>query len=339
MSEGKAEYIPTFFVFEISESLNDSSSGRTFGLKIHPPASTSARRDDCRESLLIIDMGGLYCSTTSLTGAAMLHAINGNKSKLYERYLGVRTGILDDSVSGNTTAEDEITSTLFGPLEFMTPSDVWSIAKILLGDAAPKEVDPKEFKLEFWNKLKTENENYIEPDAELIFFQDRKPIVAILLELKWNAFEGKDKDGKYQLDKQWEGFNKYLEGKFRVRGEVLSVYHLFIAKEPAVKNVVEDREQDARNENLICLTWDAVRAALETVAVRAALETVGEGTYSHAVYKWAFLANKFLELATATRPFGGFGLPSTEKTPEGFGAYPEIEFSKLSKRPLFWGDH
>lgn len=167
----------------------------------------------------------------------MLHAIEKNKSKLYERYWGVR----DSFVSGNITAEDEITSTIFGPLEFMTPSDVWCIARKMLGDKAAKDVKPVGFELKFWNKLKSEKENDIEPDAELIFDCGGGEFIAILFELKWNALEGKDKEGRLQLDKQWPEFKLHLKEK-----KNCDCYHLFIAKENAVNAVKGALEKQER---------------------------------------------------------------------------------------------
>lgn len=244
----------------------------------------------------------------------MLHAIEKNKSKLYERYWGLQ----DLSVRGNITAEDEITSTLFGPLEFMTPLDVWFIAEKILGEDKLPTESPTKFELNFWRTL----ENGKEPDAELIFYANNNPILAILFELKWGASEGVDKEGKYQLDTQWEAFRKLHR---------CDAYHLFIAKESAVKKVEEAINKGRENiwgGKLTCRSWDGVRGILDKV--------VKEDGY--AVYRWACLVNNFLQLATATQPFGGFGM-SAEEVPEGFGAYPEIDFSKLTHRPLFWDDH
>lgn len=241
----------------------------------------------------------------------MLHAIEKSKSKSYERYWGVR----DHYERGNIMAEDEITSTIFGPMDFMAVEDVWCIAKKLLGDKAPADITlPSEFKLEFWPIL----ESGIEPDATLVFDWEvggRK--IAILFEMKWNA----SLSGDDQLHKQWHDFSK---------PHVDNAYHLFIAKRNAVK-AVERRFEDQKDENpwgdkLICHTWDDMRAILGKIVE----------VENHVVYRWAQLADKFLLLATGTRPFGGFGVSEAD-APEGFGCYAFPDFSKLTK-PLFWDD-
>lgn len=242
----------------------------------------------------------------------MLHAIEKNKTKQYERYWGVR----DMHDRGNITAEDEITSTLFGPLEFMTPSDVWCIANKLLGDKAPSKGSlPSKFELHFWRKL----ESGIEPDAELVFdWEDGIQRIAILFEMKWNA----PLSGDGQLHNQWSDFNK-LHGD--------NAYHLFIAKESAVKAVrgkLENQEwQNPWGDKLICHTWNEMRAILAGM--------VDED--SRVLNKWAELVDNFIRRATGTRPFGGFGI-SAGDAPDSFGCYSFPDFSALTT-PIFWDDH
>lgn len=255
----------------------------------------------------------------------MLHAIEKNKSKLYERYWGLQ----DSSVRGNITAEDEITSTVFGPLEFMAPSEVWCIVRKILGvNILPEKPPTKlEFKLEFWKRLNREGGSDIEPDAELVFYRDDHKPIAILFELKWNASEG-HKEGVYQLDEQWKAFDRRHNCDAYDRRHKCEAYHLFIAKEPAVKTVVNALNKGRKNNwggKLICLSWDDVRGRLEKVVAED----------GRAVYRWACLANNFLQLATATRPFGGFGM-STDEVREGY-SFPD-DFATLTP-PLFWDDH
>jgi hypothetical protein len=241
----------------------------------------------------------------------MLHATEKNKTRLYKRYQGVR----EFDVHGNITAEDEITSLLFGPLEFMTPAAVWCIAMKMLGDKAPtKAILPSKFELNFWPKLTSG----IEPDATLVFdWEDGEQQIAILFEMKWNA----SLSGDDQLHNQWHDF-RALHGD--------NAYHLFIAKKNTVKAVKDKFKNQQRpnwGDKLICLTWNDMCAILGKV-----VEEDGR-----ALCRWASLANNFLLLATGMRPFGGFGI-SAGDDPEGFGCYSFPDFSTLTK-PLYWDDH
>jgi hypothetical protein len=242
-----------------------------------------------------------------LIGDVMLHAIEKNKSKLYERYRGVRA--FHDR--GNLTMEDEITSIIFGPLEFMSVTDVWDIAKILLGKAC--NIDnhsPTKFELKFWEKLKKDDGNHIEPDAELIFLDGEKRLLGILIELKWNAPEGEN-----QLEKQWAAFNEKMGN--------CPVHHLFIAKKIAANKVTEKVNSANLHDKLVAVSWDDVKSSLYAL----------HSSKSFAVSRWADLSSNFIQCALSGRPFTGFG------TEDGFGQYPEIDFSSLEQRPLFWDDH
>ena len=69
----------------------------------------------------------------------MLHATFKGKGKLYTRYLGHR-----DGEERKVHEEDEITSTVLGPLDFMAPADVHRFWQCVLVAAGHAEFLPNE---------------------------------------------------------------------------------------------------------------------------------------------------------------------------------------------------
>lgn len=84
--------------------------------------------------------------------------------------------------------EDEITSTIFGPIAYMKPDEAWEIIKSIainaniLEDNIPNE-NPNSFDIEFWPKHK----NNIQPDIACCFRFVGKASCNILIEIKWGA--------------------------------------------------------------------------------------------------------------------------------------------------------
>jgi hypothetical protein len=192
----------------------------------------------------------------------------------------------------------------------------------LLGDIAPiKDSPPSRFEVNFWKKLERNDAPEIEPDAQLIIYWEQSPPLVILFELKWDAPEGKDKNGKFQLDEQWNA----------LKSSDCEAYHLFIAKNNAVAAVKKAINTDGRADiwkgRLICLTWDDIHRIYGNT-----VENDGR-----VVHRWAKLIEYFILCATGTRPFGGFGR-SIDIVNEGFGSYSFPDFSALST-PIFWDDH
>lgn len=221
----------------------------------------------------------------------MLHAIERKKSRAYTRYLSVQPP--DDP---RVSAEDEITSIIFGPLEFLPASDNWKLwQRILQGGASmdvsgPLPLDyfadfsPDACALEFWPR-----KDLIEPDLVIRFSNDRGETRSLLVELKWNA----PLSGADQLKKQWRLYQ---------HGEHANSLHVFLAK--AVRNQPADRRPwDCVNSDgsvasrLRKVHWHDFQYALRRLA--AAPDT------SAPLARWSSLAGGFLA-QVGIRSFAGF---------------------------------
>lgn len=79
----------------------------------------------------------------------MLHAVAKAKTTYYKRYHGER-----DNFELKVSEEDEITSTIFGPLEFLTASDHYQLWRRVLAEVGRAEflleVSPLNVTLELW---------------------------------------------------------------------------------------------------------------------------------------------------------------------------------------------
>lgn len=216
----------------------------------------------------------------------MLHAIDKGKTRFYERYLGKR-----DGREHKVFEEDEITSTIFGPLEFLPAIDVyrfWCRVLQLIGHAEflPNEV-PSDIQITLWPRRSAENNgNTIEPDGLVrVEFADGR-LRLLLIELKWRA--GLSGDG--QLHRQWE---QYLSEEERPQS-----LHLFIAPEISAGakalNNVELGGDVWGNSRLVLLPWLKLRAIFSELALEKSK-----------IGRWAQLADQFLH-RIGIRRFGGF---------------------------------
>lgn len=150
----------------------------------------------------------------------MLHAFARNKSRAYQRYLGIR-----DASEPRVSSEDEITSIIFGPLDFLPASDNWKLWRLVLQNHASRDMSgalppdyfsdsfsPNACTLEFWPR-----KDKIEPDLLIKFSDGQGSLRSLLIELKWDAgISGDD-----QLEKQWLDYQT---------GEHAFSLHVFIAK-------------------------------------------------------------------------------------------------------------
>jgi hypothetical protein len=150
----------------------------------------------------------------------MLHAFARNKSRAYQRYLGVR-----EASEPRVSSEDEITSLIFGPLDFLPASDNWKLWQLVLQSHASREesgalpsdyfsdsFSPNACMLQFWPR-----KDNIEPDLVIKFSDGQGGMRSLLIELKWDA----DVSGDDQLEKQWLRYQS---------GEHAHSLHVFIAK-------------------------------------------------------------------------------------------------------------
>lgn len=222
----------------------------------------------------------------------MLHALEKKKTNYYRRYLGVR-----DGHEKRVCEEDEITSTVFGALEFVDLKHVYDFWREVFrlerqSVLLPAE-SPNSCKFELWPK-----KNNIEPDAHFTFFWANGVRLDLLIELKWEA----PLSGKDQLRKQWQD---YLD--IDVKN---NCWHLFIAPDISAGLAARDSEvgniwQVESDDRLILLSWAQIRDALAKFKDR-----------SDGFGRWAVLTSHFLE-KIGVRHFKGFAqahraLPVTE---------------------------
>jgi hypothetical protein len=225
----------------------------------------------------------------------MLHATERNKSKLYQRYLPKRDNIeRKERVPG----EDEITSIIFGPLDFLCASDAhrfWlrvleTVGQAHFFPAAP----PLEVSVAMWPRDKAKDDgNSIEPDMLVTVKWAGGVSRILLIELKWEADVGGTNHN--QLHRQWQ---QYLDDEIRT-----NALHIFIAREvsagvQAFNNEVAGGNvwKTKANENrLVLLPWFRVREVFNTFAEEK----------DSALGRWAKLADHFLDRIQIGK-FGGF---------------------------------
>lgn len=143
----------------------------------------------------------------------MLHSFCHGKSHLYRRYLGHR-----DVGEKRVCEEDEITSLIMGPLDYLPSEASGSFWRALIerdvrGGLAFPSGSISSVRMEFWPR------RTIEPDLLIELHWPTGERRILLLEFKWNA----PLSGSDQLHRQW---NEYL-----THAEREVAYHLFIAPE------------------------------------------------------------------------------------------------------------
>lgn len=234
----------------------------------------------------------------------MLHVTaNNGKSTLYRRYLGDR-----DREERKVHEEDEITSTILGPLDFMPTADVFRFWQGVLQSAGQNNFlpagTPSQITMEMWPKRTDPATNKsIEPDLMVrMTWPDTFRI--LLIELKWRS----PLSGADQLHKQWLRFLTNAERSYAL--------HLFIAPEISAGAEAPNNEEaggDVWGNRLILLPWMQIRAVLNEFA----LEDSGLG-------RWAKLAGCFLK-RVQIRSFGGFRR-----------LLADISLPNALPSPLFW---
>lgn len=220
----------------------------------------------------------------------MLHAFARNKSKAFSRYLGVR-----DSAEPRVSSEDEITSIVFGSLEFLSCSDNWTLWRLLLqsrGSHAVSGVLPHDYfdhfypascRFEFWPR-----KDNIEPDLLIRFLDGHGATRSLLVELKWDAGHS----GADQLEKQW----------LRYHGsEHASSLHVFIAKHLKLPDDLCPWAWQGNGltegSRLRALRWHEFQHQIVKLA--------GLPETSDSLRRWCTLVSSFLR-QLGIRPFVGF---------------------------------
>ncbi len=217
----------------------------------------------------------------------MLHAVAQKKSRHYRRYLGDR-----DHDEGNVQSEDEITSSVLGPLSFMNAVDVHSFwLQVLFAPDRPSflpETPPSKIDVAMWPRRDSNiDDGSVEPDVVINMTWANGTCRILLIELKWRAaLSGDD-----QLRRQWMGFLTESE-----RADAL---HLFIAPDisaglqaiNAANNNVWSTPDGFR---LVLLPWSRIRSITSKLA-----------KVDSSVGPWARVVDKFLE-SIQIKKFTGF---------------------------------
>jgi hypothetical protein len=220
----------------------------------------------------------------------MLHAFARNKSKAYKRYLGVRNS------EPRISAEDEITSLVFGPLEFLSAYDNWHLWKLVLQSHASTNVSgplpfdyfssftPNACFLDFWPR-----KDNIEPDLVVRFTDEQGATRSLLVELKWDA----GVSGEDQLEKQWLQYQS---------GQHATSLHVFIAKRartllPDVQPWSSCDANGSETSRLRAISWQDFKHEIAKLS--------GFSSASAPLRLWSSLASGFLG-QLEIRPFIGF---------------------------------
>ena len=206
----------------------------------------------------------------------MLHAFSQKKSRLYRRYLGHR----DETTELRVAEEDEMTSTLIGPLAFLSPAAIagfWCALVHLRNPefALPAEA-PTHVQMNFWPR-----NGRIEPDLRVELSWGAHARI-LLVEFKWRA----PLSGKEQLHDQWE---HYLDTDEQNRA-----LHLFIGLDTSEASNALSR-RDVWNGKLIMRSWFDVLTAVSTIRTGPGLELL----------RWSEQVRLCLQLL-AVEPFSGF---------------------------------
>lgn len=218
----------------------------------------------------------------------MLHAVNNRKARLNAfRSAGVRVPL-----------EDVVTSTVFGPLEFMAPDDreraVMCIAEAL---SLPWPIKTGELEMRFWPRLQLVDSElrvrYSEPD---LIIADVSGSLA-MFEVKWGA-----QLSEHELAAQWAALTP---------SERRRSVHVLLVQEPELYRRAVESDAE-RIERLGLGPW---HFAFRSWRLLAALTTISSrpGT-SLAVQRWAIAISAFLrrEHRFAIHGWLEIGLRSTE---------------------------
>lgn len=211
----------------------------------------------------------------------MLHAVQKHKTRLHNRYLGER-----DGTEHRVHEEDEITSTVLGPIDFLAPSEAHKFWQRLLsvvgkGDFLPTTI-PDNVRIELWKRNEKGN---IEPDAVVTMKWQNLPSYILLIELKWRAgLSHVSSNSENQLSCQWKHYLNDLERK--------TALHLFIAPEVSIGARAYD--EDIWQDRMVLIPWLTIRSVFNELSC----ETSGLG-------RWAKVADAFLDRVNIRR-FCGF---------------------------------
>ena len=260
----------------------------------------------------------------------MLHATcRPGKTTLYKRYIGHR-----DGSEKKVHEEDEITSTVLGPLDFFSPREVFGFWNGVLihaaGQGLPLQTDPESVTILFWNSRQSSaGARRIEPDVRVDFRWPDGTRCILLVEVKWRA----PLSGHDQLHAQWQEYLTEDERKVAV--------HLFIAPEISAGAAARELGAgDVWNGKLVLISWLQIRGALADIGF----------TDRNGFGRWARVADGFLERVGILK-LSGFGhvrnlIPNVDSSPETVFWQPWCDWCailsgvppipELTKSPLFF---
>lgn len=192
----------------------------------------------------------------------MLHAICSNKSQLpAHRYVASA-----NAQDARRTQEDEITSTVFGPLDFMPGADLVKVIGVLFeGNLSPRSTN---ISIKFWPSY-----NKVEPDVVFLEYLDNGAKNAYVVEVKWNAPLGEE-----QVERQ-------IDAVMMIEG-IHSISHIVLSRHAL--------DVDAPSRNL---TWMDFKDRI--------IDFKKSASTDRAITKWVDLVDCFLDRCNI-RHFRGF---------------------------------
>lgn len=219
----------------------------------------------------------------------MLHAIDRRKTSFHNRYSSRSER---EGHEKRVPAEDEITSLIFGPLDFMSAEQSITVWRYLLASAGRADFlplsSPQAIDLSFWDRrVSCKDARPVEPDIVVRMRWPNGDCRTLLIEIKWNA----GLSGEHQLRRQWEGYLRSDEERARAM-------HIFIAHD-VLCGLNELQQRAGANftmSSLILCPWLRVRAVLNSV-----LATSTDG----GLRRWAKLADGLLK-KLGVYSFSGF---------------------------------
>ncbi len=201
----------------------------------------------------------------------MLHALNFNKANVRSLF----------NVGHRVPFEDLITSSIFGPLEFMGLADRAAIISALLKELSiPLHCTPTPpIKIEFWKQVPVRSSSRlstVEWDITIEFGADSR----LLIEVKWGAYLSKD-----QLADQWSS----------ITGSRENCYHLLLVRDQNryradikenIKTLRSSSDRRLYASKLKDLSWARLGELLQCLAADKA--------QSAQIRAWATHASKLL---------------------------------------------
>ena len=209
----------------------------------------------------------------------MLHVTSHRgKSSFYKRFVR-RSDYEKDETENNIHQEDEVVSTVMGPLDFLSTEENFTFWKHLL--KLEHEHTPVMVKVDFWPKRNKKQSGYVEPDAHIVFEFSEQASLNLLIEFKWHA----PLSGDNQLHDQWQ---IYLSDEERMNS-----LHLFIA--PSIEYGIQaKKDNDLWGEKLRLISWLEVRNVFSKIKKQPS-----------ALGRWATHADSFLH-RVGIQQFNGF---------------------------------